>query len=92
MNNPFSGYCIGVHVRVQQSKVPSDDPVVDHTWVTNEWTYFGNGCDGPMDGCCGSPDLDENGSAVSFFLFLTPFGFAVGAAASTLETVGYKVV
>ncbi|MCJ1343623.1 hypothetical protein MMC31_001819 [Peltigera leucophlebia] len=88
MNNPFSGYSTGVHVGVQQSKVPSDDPLVDHTWVTNQWTYIGNGHDEPMDGWCGSPVLDENGNVVSLIRFLTPSGFAVGDAASTLELGG----
>jgi hypothetical protein len=92
MNNPFSGYCVGVHIGVQQLRVPSDDPVIDHTWITNEWIYFGNGHDEPMNGCCGSPVLDETDQVVSFFRFLTPSGFAVGVAASTLETWGYKVI
>ena len=91
MNNPFSGYCIGVHIGVQQTKVPSDDPVAEHRWITNEWTYFGNGLDEPMDGCCGSPVLDQSGNVVSFFRFLTASGMAVGVAASTLEAWGYHV-
>lgn len=91
MNNPFTGYCIGIHVGVQQSKIPSDDPLVQHDWVTNEWTYFGNGLDEAMDGCCGSPVLDHNGNVVSFFRFLTTSGLAVGVAASTLSTRGYHV-
>lgn len=91
MNNPFSGYCIGVHIGVQQTKVPSDDPAAEHRWITHEWTYFGNGLDEPMDGCCGSPILDQSGNVVSFFRFLTASGMGVGVAASTLEAWGYHV-
>lgn len=58
MNNPFSGFCIGVHIGVQRTKIPSDDPVAERRWVTSDWSYFGNGLDRPMDGCCGSPILD----------------------------------
>lgn len=92
MNNPFSGYCLGVHIGVQRSKIPSDDPLAKPDWVTNGWTYFGNQLDEPMDGCCGSPVLDQNGNVDSFFRFLTTSGLAVGVAASTLETWGYHVV
>lgn len=91
MNNPFLGFCIGVHIRVQLTKVPSDDPVTEHCWITNEWTYFGNGVDEPVDGCCGAPVLDQSGNVVGFFRFLTASGMAVVVAASTLEVWGYHV-
>lgn len=45
-----------------------------------------------MEGSCGSPVLDEEGNVVSFFRFLKLNGWAVGMAASTLETWGYKAV
>lgn len=102
MYNPFSsGYCIvGVHIGVQLSRVlvsSDDDPVVDrHSWVTNEWSYWGNGRDDDddeptMDG--GSPVLDEDGKVVSFFRgLMSSSGFAVGVAASMLESWGYTLV
>lgn len=69
--------------------VPSDDLVAEHRWINNEWTYFGNGLDEPMDECCGSPILDQSGNVVSFFRFMTASGMAVGVVASTLEAWGY---
>lgn len=92
MNNPFSGHCEGLHLGVEVRRVPSDDPVTEHDWVTTQWSYFGNGREEPMEGCCGLPVLDEDGFAVSFFRFLDSFGFAVGVAASTLERWGYSAV
>lgn len=92
MNNPFSGHCVGVYLGIEKGKVPSDENVLEDKWVTNEWSYFGNAGDEPMEGSCGSPVLDEEGNVVSFFRFLKPNGWAVGMAASTLETWGYKAV
>lgn len=70
VNNPFSGHCEGLHLGAEMRKVPSNDPVVEHDWVTMQWAYFGNGREEPMEGCGGSPVLDEDGNAVSFFRFL----------------------
>lgn len=92
MNNPFSGHCVGVHLGIEKGRVPSDENVLEHEWVTNEWSYFGNTGNEPMEGSCGSPILDEEGNVVSFFRFLNTKGWAVGIAASTLEIRGYKAV
>ncbi|MCJ1260733.1 hypothetical protein MMC22_000595 [Lobaria immixta] len=91
MNSPFTGYCEGLYMGTGKLRVPADDPVVLHNWVTTSWTYFGNGRDEPMEGCCGSPLLDEDGFVVSFFRFLNRSGLGVGIAATTLETWGYTV-
>jgi hypothetical protein len=91
MNSPFSGYCIGMHMGTEKKKVPSDDPVVPHIWITSAWSYFGNGIEEPMNGCCGAAILDDDGLVISFFRFVTSLGFGIGAAASTLSKWGYKV-
>lgn len=87
MNNPFSGYCIGVHVRVQQSKIPGDNFEADHTWVT-----IGS----PMNGyilVMGVMNLWMDVAGLQFWMKIatwsassTPSGFAVGVSASTLES------
>lgn len=92
MDNPFSGHCSGVHLGIKKERVRSDENVLEHKWVTNEWSYFGNAGDEPMEGSCGSPVLDEEGNVVSFLIFLKTNGWAVGVAASTLEIWGYKAV
>lgn len=78
----------------RDTDINRDTPIAElyHKWVTNEWSYFGNTGDEPMEGSCGSPILDEEGNAVSFFRFLNTNGWAVGIAASTLEIWGYKAV
>ena len=91
MNNPFSGYCVGIHLGIEKGRVPSDENVLEHKWVTNEWYYFGNTGDEPMESSYVSPVLDEEGSVVSFFGFLKTSGWAVVVAASTLNW-GYKTV
>ena len=93
MNNPFSGYRDGLHVGVEMKKVPSDEAVYPHDWVTNQWLYVGNDGVGPTEGSCGSAVLDENGRVISFFRFVARAqpGFAVGVAATTLSPFGYRV-
>ena len=92
INNPFSGYCVGLHLGVEKTRMPVDENGLEHKRVTNEWSYFGNARNEPMEGSCGSPILDEEGNVVSFFRFLGSTGLAVGIAASTLKTWGYKAV
>jgi hypothetical protein len=96
MNKAFSGHCEGRHLGVEMSKVSSDDSEI---WVTWEWGFFGNGREALMKESCGSPVLDEEGNFVSFFSFffltfrfLDPSGFAVGVAATTVQTWGYMAV
>jgi hypothetical protein len=74
------------------SRVPSDEPVVEHHWVTSEWGFCGNGREDPMAGSCGSPVLDEDGYVAGFFRFVDSSGLAVRVAATTLQTWGYKAV
>lgn len=85
MNNTFFGYCVGVHLGIEKGRVLSDENVLEHKWVTNEWSYFGNTGDEPMESSCGSSVLDEEGNVVGFFRFLKTNGWAVGVAASTLN-------
>lgn len=42
INNPFSGYCVGLHLGVEKTRMPVDENGLEHKWVTNEWSYFGN--------------------------------------------------
>lgn len=55
MKNPCSGYCIGI----EKGRVPSDENGLKHKWVTDDWSYFGNSRDEPMEHSCGPPVLDE---------------------------------
>ncbi|KAI9795165.1 MAG: hypothetical protein M1816_000187 [Peltula sp. TS41687] len=93
MNNPFVGYVEGVHITAEKRKVPSDEPGVPHTWVSNEWIYVDNGREDALQGSCGSVVSDEDGNAICLFRFERKEqpGYAIGVAASTLQKSGYLV-
>lgn len=64
---PFTGFCEGLHMGIGMSRVPTNNPVVVHSWVTTACSYFGNGHDEHVEVSCGSAVLDKNGFIVSFF-------------------------
>lgn len=53
MDTPFNGRCEGVLMKVDVLRVPTDEPAGEIQYVVGSFSYFGNGADTLLDGCCG---------------------------------------
>jgi hypothetical protein len=86
MDTPFSGFCEGLVLGLGM-KVRGDDT----DYIGQMWSVFENG-DEPIDGCCGSAILDEQGRVVAFFRYkMNQSGDCFGVSAIELRRHGYEI-
>ena len=86
MNNPFTGHSEGIVMAIG-AMVEGDTG----KYVKHEWSVYENG-DGPVDGSCGSPILDQRGQVAGLFRFrIANSSMCLSVSAVTLREYGYEI-
>ncbi|KAI9764730.1 MAG: hypothetical protein M1840_008122 [Geoglossum simile] len=71
MDTAFNGHCEGIVMVIDTVRVPSDEPVTPHRYITGIFTYLSDGSDSFTEGCCGGPVWTDGREVVGQFQFLS---------------------